>query len=112
MPRSRLEVAELLVLHLIELDIEFDDVVVGVVVIGGDIMAGTVAQRPPDDRDRLLPEQLAGILNLGKILHLERDVMHLGFLAGQEVHGVMVRPAAQERKKSSTQSETRNPRTF
>ena len=97
-PRPRLEIAELLVLHLIELGIELDDVVVGVVVIGRDVVARPVPQRSPDDRNRLLAEQLAGVLDVGEVLHLERDVVHLRLLAGEEVHRVMVRAAAQKRE--------------
>ena len=97
-PRPRLEVAELLVLHLVELGVELDHVIVGVVVVGRDVVARPVAQRSPDDRDRLLAEQLAGVLDLGEVLHLEGDVMHLRLLAGEEIHRVVVRPAAQERE--------------
>ncbi len=64
-------------------------------------MARPVTQRSPDDRDRLQSEQVAARLNLREILHLERDMMQLGFLAGEEVHRVMVRVAAQKREEVS-----------
>src|SRR5215211_8801602 len=62
MPGTRLEISELLVEHLIELAEELDHVVVVVAVVGGDVVAGAVAQRPPDDRDLLLPQHLARVL--------------------------------------------------
>src|SRR5262245_22207769 len=51
MPGARLEVAELLVEHLIHFAEEFDHVVVVIAVVGRDVVAGSVAQRSPDDRD-------------------------------------------------------------
>src|SRR5579884_3458070 len=51
MPGPRLEIAELLVDHLVELAEELDDLVVRIAVVGGDVVAGAVAQRSPDDRD-------------------------------------------------------------
>src|ERR1700758_2228579 len=59
MPGPRLEITELLVFHLIELAEQFDHLIVRIAVIGGDVVAGPVAQRSPDDRDLLLPEQVA-----------------------------------------------------
>src|SRR5215472_2284275 len=59
MPRPRLEIAELLVLHLVELAEQFDHLIVRIAVIGGDVVARAVAQRAPYDRDLLLPEQVA-----------------------------------------------------
>src|SRR6516164_10830403 len=59
MPGPRLEIAELLVLHLIELAEQFDHLIVRIAVIGGDVVARAVAQRSPDDRNLLLPEQVA-----------------------------------------------------
>lgn len=59
MPGPRLEIAELLVFHLIKLAEQFDHLIVRIAVIGGDVVAGAVAQRAPDDRNLLLPEQVA-----------------------------------------------------
>src|SRR5215470_14472718 len=53
MPRPRIEIAKLLVFHLIKLDIELDRVLVRIAVIGRNIMAGTVAQRAPRNSDLL-----------------------------------------------------------
>src|SRR5580700_8773212 len=68
MPRPRLEIAEVLVHHLVELAEEFDHLIVRVAVVGGDVVARTVAQRAPDDRDLALAEQVAGILQVDEIL--------------------------------------------
>src|SRR5208282_3424734 len=70
MPRPRLEIAELLVQHLVELAKKFDDLVVRIAVVGGDVVAGPMAQRSPDDRDFALAEQVAGILQVDEILQL------------------------------------------
>src|SRR5438105_3164072 len=59
MPRPRLEVAELLVLHLVELTEKLDHLLVRIAVIGRDIVAGTMAQRSPDDGNPPLPHHLA-----------------------------------------------------
>ena len=45
--------------HLIELAKELDDLIVRIAMIGGDVVTWAVAQRPPDDRDFLLSEQVA-----------------------------------------------------
>src|SRR5215216_7666726 len=59
MPRPRIEIAERFVLHLIEIDVELDGVLVRIAVIGGDVVAGTVAERPPQQPDVLVREHLA-----------------------------------------------------
>src|SRR5580692_3136540 len=61
MPGPRLEIAEVLVDHLVELAEEFDHLIVRIAVIGGEVVTGPVAQRPPDDRNFPLAEQIAGI---------------------------------------------------
>src|ERR1700733_4233839 len=76
MPGPRLKIAELFVEHLVELAEEFDDLIVGIAMIGGDIMPRPMPQRPPDDRYLPLPEQVAGILQMDEVLQLERHVVH------------------------------------
>src|SRR5580692_12397861 len=76
MPGPWLEIAEVLVDHLVELAEEFDHLIVRVAVIGGDVVPGPVAQRAPDDRDLALAEQVAGILQVDEILQLEGHVVH------------------------------------
>ena len=96
MPGPRIEIAELLVLHLVELDVELDGVLVRIAVIGGDVVAGPVPHRPPQQPDVLMREHLAGGLHVRHVLQLEGDVVHLDIVALDEVHGVMVRVAAHE----------------
>src|SRR5689334_10159957 len=48
-PGARVEVAELLVLELVELDVELDVLVVGVAVVDRDVVAGPMPHRPPVD---------------------------------------------------------------
>src|SRR5690242_2056105 len=49
MPRPRIEIAERLVQHLVELGEQLDDLVVRVAVIGEEVVPGPVPARPPDD---------------------------------------------------------------
>src|SRR5579872_3089391 len=58
-PRPRLEIAEFFIDHLIEFAEELDDLIVRIAMISGDVVPGAVAQRPPDDWDFLLSEQIA-----------------------------------------------------
>src|SRR5580704_15995309 len=51
MPRPRLEIAEVLVDHLVELAEELDHLIVRIAMVSGDVVAGAVAQWAPDDRD-------------------------------------------------------------
>jgi hypothetical protein len=96
MPGARIEITQLLVLHLVELGVELYHPVVGVAVEGRDVVAGPEPHRPPDDRDFPLPEQVAGVLQMREVLQLEGDVMHVDVLAGDEVHRVVVGVAAHE----------------
>src|SRR5215472_9331212 len=48
-PRPRVEIAERLVEHLVELGEQLDDLVVGIAVIGEEIVPRPVPARPPDD---------------------------------------------------------------
>src|SRR5215211_914276 len=98
MPGTRLEISKLFVEHLIELTEELDHMVVVVAVVGGDIMPGAVAQRSPDDRDLLLPQHLARVLQVREVFELEGDVMQLGAASADEIDGVMVGVAAHEDK--------------
>ena len=79
-PRPRIEIAELLVQHLVELGEQLDDLVVRIAMIGVDVVARPVPARPPGELDVLAAEEIAGVLDLRPVLQLERDVMHLGAL--------------------------------
>src|SRR5262245_54668682 len=95
-PGTRIEEAELLVQDLIELGEELDHVLIRIAMIDRHVVSGTVAQRSPDDRDAVLREHVAAVLDRGEIADLEGDVVHPRALAAQEVHGVMVGIAAHE----------------
>src|SRR5690349_19025512 len=58
-PGPRLEIAELFVLHLVELAVKLDHLIVRIAMIGGDVVTRYVTQRSPDDRNLLLSEQVA-----------------------------------------------------
>src|SRR5215217_1846351 len=64
MPGTRLEIAELLVTHNVHLGEDFHPLVVGIAVIGGDVVADHMANRAPDDLDVVAREQIAGALHL------------------------------------------------
>src|SRR5215468_8686905 len=96
MPGARLEIAELLILHLVELAEELDHLLILVAMVGGDVVSRAVPQRTPDDRDLFLAHHLARVLQMHEVLELERDVMKFHVRTGEEVHGVMIRIAAHE----------------
>src|SRR5206468_3405240 len=75
MPGAGIEIAEFLVLHLVELNVELDVLVVEIAMVDGDVVAGAMTYRPPVDGHLAQREQLTGILDVGEILHLEGDVM-------------------------------------
>src|SRR6187399_3359851 len=58
-PRPRIEVAEFLVLHLVELGVELDHPVVVVAVERRDVMARTKPHRAPDDWNLPLAKKIA-----------------------------------------------------
>ena len=65
-------------------------------MIGGDVVADHMAQRPPDQLHLLLGKIIAGLMDVAPIAQLEGDVMQaLGLVAG-EVDGVVIDAAAQE----------------
>src|SRR5258708_19665 len=100
MPGTRLEIAEALVLHLVEFAIELHDLPVGVTMIDEDIVADDVAARSPDQMIVVAAEEVARALNFRPVLHLEGDVMHFLVRAMRgEVHRGMVGPATHENKK-------------
>src|SRR5207244_9055356 len=70
MPGAGLEIAQLLVFHLVELDVELDVLIVGVAVVDRDVVAGPVAHRPPVDRHLAQRQELAGVLQVGEIFEL------------------------------------------
>src|ERR1700761_9599549 len=67
MPGARLEIAEFLIDHLVELTEELDHLIVRITVIGGEVVTRPVPQRAPYDRDFLLAEQVATVLQMNEI---------------------------------------------
>ena len=111
MPRTRIEVAERFVLHQIHFAEEFDPDLVGVAMIDRDVVADDVAPRTPDQMDVVLGEPFAGALNLRPVLYLERDVVELRDLVEDEVDGMVIGPATQEREGVAMPIRHRNPST-
>src|ERR1700690_1321431 len=98
MPRPRLEIAEVLIQHLVEFGEHFDDRVIGIAVICVDIVTGAMTARTPDNGNFLGAEEIARRLDLWPVLEFKSNVVHLRALAAHEVDGVVVRTAAHEDK--------------
>src|SRR5580704_18129531 len=96
MPRPRLEIAERFIEHLVELGEHFDDLVVGIAVIGVDIVPRSMTAGPPNNGNVLAAEEIASRLHLTPILQLEGDMVHVRALAAHEIDGVMVGTATHE----------------
>lgn len=63
-----------------------------------DVMAWTEPHGAPDNRDTLLAEQIARVLQVDEVLQLECDVMHLDVITSDEIYRVMICVAAHEHK--------------
>jgi hypothetical protein len=79
-PRPRLEIAEVLVVHDVEIGEELDRDAVGVLVVDRDIVADQVPDRTPEQLDVLAREKVAGAVDFGFIAQLKRDVMDIGIV--------------------------------
>ena len=66
-PGTRFKVAQVFVEHDIQLGEQFDDLLVGVVVIGKDVVAGSVAAWPPEQRDAMPGKVIARLLHMRPI---------------------------------------------
>ena len=66
-PGTRFKVAQVLVEHDIQLGEQFDDLLVGVVVIGKDVVTGSVAAWPPQQGDAMPGKVIARLLHLRPI---------------------------------------------
>src|SRR5262245_53308627 len=65
MPRPRLEIAELLVEHQVDVGEELDGDAVGILVIDRDVVPDEVPDRAPEQLDVLAREEVAGTVDLG-----------------------------------------------
>ena len=66
-PGTRFKVAQVFVEHDIQLGERFDDLTVGVVVIGKDVVTGSVASWPPKQRNLMPGKVIARLLHLRPI---------------------------------------------
>ena len=99
MPRPRLEVAELLVLHQIELAKQFGDETIRAAVIGKQIVADAVAAGPPQCLVTVHAQEIAGLLQLAPVPHFECGVEVTVGAGAHQIDRVMVGAAAQEYEK-------------
>lgn len=96
MPQLRIKISQGLVGHLIELRVELDDLAIWIAVISEDIVSRPVASWSPDQRKPPPTEQVACALDMSNVRQLEGDVMHSLIGITQKVHGMVIRPAAEE----------------
>ena len=66
-PGTRFKVAQVFVEHDIQLGEQFDDLLVGVVVIGKDVVTSSVATRSPEQRDAMPGKVIARLLHMRPI---------------------------------------------
>ena len=66
-PRTWFKIAQVFVEHDIELGEQFDDLLVGIVVIGKDVVANSVAARSPEQGDAMPGEVIARLLHMRPI---------------------------------------------
>lgn len=90
---------ETLVLHLIELGIKFDDLVIVIAVEGCHVVTGAEAQRAPNKRDTPLRQHITRLANMRDVLQFERKMMHARDVAPEKIDRVMIWIAAHEYKK-------------
>ena len=107
MPWTGFEIAQRLVFHLIELDIELHKLIILVPVKDGYVVTRTKSQRTPDQRYSSLRQQVAGILHVREVIQLECNMMHSNNIAPQKIHGMVIRTAPHEYEKVPIQSDTR-----
>src|ERR1700704_4406527 len=93
MPWPRLEIAELLVVHLVEIGEELDRDAVGILMIDRDVVPDQVTDRAPEQLDVLASEKIAGTVDLGLVAQLEREVVNVGVVGLQQVDGVVIAAA-------------------
>ena len=67
MPGTRFKVAQVFVEHDIQLGEQFDDLLVGVVVIGKDVVTSSVATWSPEERDAMPGKVIARLLHMRPI---------------------------------------------
>src|SRR5438045_1708817 len=94
-PGSRLEIAERLILHQIELGEKLDDLIVRVAMIDEDVVADAVPAGTPDQLAPVLCQMIARVVDMRPVAQLEGNVVDLGACAADEVDGVNVWVVAQ-----------------
>ena len=66
-PGTRFKVAQVFVEHDIQLGEQFDDLLIGIVVIGKDVVTNSVTTRPPEQGDAMPGEVIARLLHMRPI---------------------------------------------
>src|SRR2546430_3661054 len=95
-PRTRVEITERLVLHLIELGEQLGNETVRATVIGEEIVSDTVPSRPPQYPVAIVAQEITRGLHVGPIAKLERRVKVLVRTSLDEIDRMMIDSASQE----------------
>ena len=66
-PGTRFEVAQVFIEHQIQLGKQLDDLLVGIVVVGKDVVASSVAPWSPEQRDVMPGKMVARLLHMRPI---------------------------------------------
>ena len=96
MPGPRIEVAERLVLHLVELGKQLGDQPVWAAMVGEKIMADSVTAWSPKNLEAILTQKIASALYMWPVAQLERRVKMPVRARLDQVDRVMVHPTAKE----------------
>src|SRR5690242_5442237 len=70
-PGAWIEDADLLIQDLIKLGEELDHLLIGIAMINRHVVSRAVAQRAPDDRDTVLREDIAPVLEMREVAQLK-----------------------------------------
>src|ERR1051325_2048714 len=101
MPRPGIEIAERLVLHLVEFGKQLGDQSVRAAMIGEQVVADAVPPRSPQRLVAVEAEEIAGVLQMRPVAQLEGRVEVAVRSRLDQVDRVVIRAAAQEREEVS-----------
>src|SRR5262245_58655240 len=108
MPRAGIEIAEILVLHLVDFGKKLDQKLIRIPVIGRDVVSDDVPDWTENESDVFLGQEINRPLNLRPIAKFKGHVMDGVFVTPQKVDGVMIGTAPHEREQIATP--VRNPK--
>ena len=99
MPRTRVKVSEILVLHLIELGVELNKLTVLVAMERSYVVTRPEPQRTPYKRYFVPCKDVARITDMTDVFQLERNMVHTHLFAFHEIDRVVIGVAPHEYEK-------------